>query len=351
MMLSFVCTSIMVLSVLLAGGLTCPAEAQMKIVCAHFDPEQSPNAQTMMAWGKELEERTNGKVKLNYAFGGSMGGPGEYHDLVSKGIVDVSLAVLAFGGPGRFPMIEVIALPYYIPKAEIGAQAMTLYWKKGHMDEELREVKPVAYLTGQGDTLYTRDKPVTTLDDMKGLKISAATPLVQQKVKLWGGVPLAIPFTDLYMALQKKTIDGIMLNYNVMVYFKLNEVLNYATLPATGSVCSAFVMNKKTFEKLPPEGKAFVEETGMKYSKMFGMGWDKMCDMGRDLFLKTGGKEVQWAPSAIEKRAELEGPMWEAWIADKEKRGLPGRQAVDDLYYIFKDLGVDPTAVGYAPSK
>ena len=89
----------------------------------------------------------------------------------------------------------------------------------------------------------------------------------------------------------------------------------------------------------------------MKYSKMFGMGWDKMCDMGRDLFLKTGGKEVQWAPSAIEKRAELEGPMWEAWIADKEKRGLPGRQAVDDLYYIFKDLGVDPTAVGYAPSK
>ena len=225
------------------------------------------------------------------------------------------------------------------------------YWKKGYMDEELREVKPISFMTGQGDALYTRDKSVTNLVDIKGLKIHAVTPLLQHKVKLWGGVPLAVPFTDLYTALQKKTIDGMLLNYNVMVYFKLNEVLNYATLPATGSVCSAFVMNKKTFEKLPPEGKAFVEETGMEYSKMFGMGWDKMCDMVRDLFFKTGGKEVQWAPSAIQKREELEGPMWEAWIADREKRGLPGRKAVDDLYYIFKDLGVVPTAAGYAPAK
>ena len=136
-----------------------------------------------------------------------------------------------------------------------------------------------------------------------------------------------------------------------MVIFKLNEVLNYTTLPATGSVCSAFIMNKKTFAKLPPEGKAFVEESWMKYSKMIGRGWDQVCDMGRDLFLKTGGSEHQWTPAAIAERNRLEGPMWEAWIADKEKRGLPGRMAVNDLYYIFKDLGVSPTAVGYTPNK
>ncbi|MFC1864032.1 TRAP transporter substrate-binding protein DctP, partial [Thermodesulfobacteriota bacterium] len=223
------------------------------------------------------------------------------------------------------------------------------YWKKGYMDEELREIKPICFMTGQGDMLYTRDKPVVTLADIKGMKIAASTPVVQQKVKFWGGVPVQVPFTDLYTALQKKTIDGMILNYNVMVMFKLNEVLNYATLPATGSVCSAFIMNKRTFEKLPPEGKAFVEETGMKYAQMFGMGWDGMCGMGRDLFLKTGGKEGEWAPSAVQKRAELEGPMWGAWIADKEKRGLPGQKAVDDLYNIFKGLGVEPTAVGYSP--
>ncbi len=342
-------STVMVLLVVLTGGMALSAE--MKIIVAGFEPEQTPWSQAETAWAKELEQRTNGQVKPNFAFGGSMGGPGEYHDLVSKGIVDAAPAVLAFGGPGRFPMIDVIALPYYVPKAEIGGKAMMAYWKKGYMDEELREIKPICFMTGQGDTLYTRDKPVINLEDIKGMKIAASTPLVQQKVKLWGGVPVQVPFTDLYTALQKKTIDGIILNYNVMVIFKLNEVLNYATLPATGSVCSGFIMNKKTFEKLPAEGKAFVEETGMIYADMFNKGWDGLCGMGRDLFLKTGGKEVQWAPSAIEKRAELEGPMWEQWIADKEKRGLPGRKAADDLYYIFKDLGVVPTAVGYAPAK
>lgn len=324
---------------------------QIKIICAYFDPEQAPWPQTMMEWGHELEVKTNGKVKVNYAFGGQMGGPGEYHDLVSKGIVDVSAAVLAFGGPGRFPMVDAIALPYYLPTAEIGSQAMTAYCKQGFMDDELREIKSICFMTGQGDTLYTRDKPVTSLDDMKGLKISANTPLVQHKVKLWGGVPLAVPFTDLYTALQKKIIDGMILNYNVMVYFKLNEVLDYATLPATGGVGIAFIMNKKTFAKLPPEGKAFVEKTGMKYAKKFGKSWDSVCDMGRDMFLKTGGKEVQWKPSAIQKREELESPMWEAWIKDKEEKGLPGRKAVNALYYILEDLGVTPTAVGYNPEE
>jgi hypothetical protein len=43
--------------------------------------------------------------------------------------------------------------------------------------------------------------------------------------------------------------------------------------------------------------------------------------------------------------------MLEAWIANREQRGLTGRKAVNDLYNSFKDLGVVPTAVGYVPSK
>jgi TRAP-type C4-dicarboxylate transport system substrate-binding protein len=246
-------------------------------------------------------------------------------------------------------MIDVAALPYNIPKAVTGGRAMMAYWRKGHMDHELREIQPICFMTGHGDTLFTQDKGVESLADIKGMKINASTPLVQEKVRLWGGVPVAVPFTDLYTALQKKTIDGIMLNWMVMELFKLNEVLNYATLPGQGTVCSGFIMNKKTYAKLPPEGKAFIKETADKYSDMFNQGWDKLCGAGRDRFLKTGGKELHWTDAALQKRAELEGPLWEKWIEDKEKRGLPGRKAVDDLYYILEGLGVKPTTVGYTP--
>lgn len=319
------------------------------IMLANFEPEQAPWSQAMKAWGTELEKVTNGQVKARYSFGGAMVKPGEGYDLVTKGILDAAPAVLAFGGPGLFPMIDTVALQWNIPTATIGGRAMMAFKKKGYLDKELEKVQVITLMTGQGDTLFTKKKAVTTLADVKGLKLFATTPVIQARVKAWGGIPVALPMTDLYSALQKGVIDGIILNYNVHAMFKLAELLRHATLPGIGSVCSAFIMNKRTFNKLPPEGQKFVQENGDKYADIFNGGWDGLCGFGKDLFLKNGGKEHNWTPEAMAERAKFEGPAWEAWIADKEKRGLPGRKAVNDFYKIMEDLGIENPAIGYTP--
>ena len=324
---------------------------EMKLIFATFEPEPGPWAQLMKVVAKDIGTATSGQVTVTCSFGGALGGPGEFYDLVKKRIVDMALSVPAFGNPGQFPILDTIALPYIIPTAEIGSQAMTMFYDKGYLDQEFKDVKPLWFQTGQGVTLFTRDHPVRTLDDVKGLKIFAATPLEQEKVKLWGGTPVAVPMTDLYMALNKKIIDGILFNYNGMVLFKLNEELNFNTQPGSGCVSSCIIVNKDVYKNLPPEAKKFLEENKMKYAKMFGQGWDKLCTMGKDLFLKTGGQEVHWDPKSMEKRNQLESPMWDKFIADTEKKGFPGRQAVNGLYNILKDLGVDPTAIGYTPAK
>lgn len=321
----------------------------IKIVLGSFEPEMTAWSQVMKAWGTELEKVTKGQVKADYSFGGTIVKPGETYDLVRRGIIDAGPCVAAFGGPGQFPMIDAIGLPYNIPTALIGGRTIFKYAEKGFLDKEFTEVMTVSFMTGQGDTLYTKDKPVTSLDDVKGLKLAATTPVVQQRVKLWGGTPVTLPFTELYSGLKKGIIDGILLNYHVHAIFNLAEVLKYTTLPGTGGVATVFILNKKTFKKLPPEGQKFVEDTRLKYTDMFNGGWDKSCEMGRNLFFKKGGKELQWSPDALEKRAKLEGPMWEKWIADKKDAGLPGREAVNFIYKSLKDQGVDPVAVGYKP--
>lgn len=322
---------------------------QMKILLGSFEPEMTAWSRVMMEWGKELEQVTKGQVKVDYSFGGAIVKPGETYDLVRRGIIDAGPCVPAFGGPGQFPMIDAIGLPYNIPTAQIGGRAIFNYAEVGYLDKELAEVMMVAFMTGQGDTLYTKDKPVTRLEDVKGLKLAVATPIVQQRVKLWGATPVTLPFTELYSGLQKGIIDGILLNYHVHAIFNLAEVLRYTTLPGTGGVAIVFILNKKTFKKLPPEGQKFVTDTRLKYTDMFNRGWDKSCEIGRDMFFKNGGKELQWSPEALEQRAKLEEPTWEKWIAEKEADGLPGREAINNIYQSLKDQGVDPVAIGYSP--
>lgn len=321
----------------------------MKIIFATFEPEPGPWAQLMKVVAADLEQATSGKVKVTCSFAGALGKPGEFYELVKKGIVDMALSVPTFGNPGQFPILDTIGLPFVLPTSEIGAQAMTMLYDKGYRDKGFQDVRPLWFQTGQGVTIFTRDKPVRTLDDIKGMKIFAASPNEQEKIKLWGATPVALPMTEMYMGLKKNIIDGILFNYNGMVLFKLSEVLNYCTQPGTGSVTSCIIINNKIYEKLPPEGKKYLEDNKMRYAKMFGQAWDKLCFMGKDLFLKNGGQEIEWTPEALEKRNQLESPMWNKFIVSMENKGLPGRKAVNELYYIIKGLGVEPTAIGYSP--
>ena len=288
-------------------------------------------------------------MKQRDNLGSGMVKPGEGYDMVKNGLIDGAYCVLAFGAPGQFPMIDVIALPYNVPTAVIGGRAMQAYYAKGYLDKELAGVHPVCFLTGQGDTLFTKKKAVTTLKDMKGMKVFAVSPIGGERIKLWGGIPVTIPMTDMYAAASKGIVDGIFINTNMLELFRLADVLRYRTMPQEGTVCSVFLLNQNTFDRLPAEGKKFVKETAAEYSDMFNRGWDNQCKSGAEYFAEKGGKVVSWSSEAQKEREWIEAPLWEKWISKTEKKGLPGRKAVDDLYNILKNLGVENPAVGYKP--
>ena len=324
------------------------ADKPMKIIFGFWEPPVSQFAPAMKAWAKEMEDRTKGQVKVEISWGGALGRPGEFLQLVKQGIVDMGMMVASFDGPGQFPMMEIVELPYIIPKAVIATEALTELYEKGFLDKKLEEVVVVNFVSGQGDPLFTRDKAVTTLEDVKGMKILATGPIAQHKVTLWGAVPVAIPIPEIYTSLSKGIIDGYLFGYNGMVVMKFNEVTKYSTVPATGTIASAMIMNKNTYNKLPPEGKAMIKETRRKYAIEYGKGWDDICEKGKDLFLKTGGKEISWTPDALRKINDIETELWDKWITDKEKMGLPAREAVNYLYNFIKERGVDPPAIGYS---
>lgn len=323
----------------------------INLLFGNFEPPMGQVARIMIEWGKELEKATQGRVKVSLSLGGAIGKPGEFYDLASKGVCDASACVPALGGPGLFPMSEMFELPFNIPTGVIASKAMQAWAKKGYLDKEFSDVKLMSVFGGSTDIIITKDKPVTTLADLKGMKIWNPMPMKSEMLKQLGAVPVAFSPGELYGGLQKGIIDGAFTNYMFIYIYKIDELTNYSTvgLP-NGTVNVTTVMNKNKWNKLPQDIRQIIDGMSDKYSVKYGASFDTATNDGKSAFFKKGNKELEWKPEVLARADEKFLPIWEKFIEEKESKGLPARKAIRDFYNLLKDLGVETPAVGYKPN-
>lgn len=135
----------------------------------------------------------------------------------------------------------------------------------------------------------------------------------------------------------------------MIIPFKLQEVLKYSIEPGIGTGLSALLMNKEYYQKLPADIQVILGEMTEEHSINFGTLLDNRAEFCKDQLIKAGGKINQWSPQEMAKLSDIFGDIWNTWIEDMAKKGFPAKQAVDDMYYIMKELGVENPAIGYKP--
>ncbi|MDY6879695.1 MAG: TRAP transporter substrate-binding protein [Desulfatiglans sp.] len=86
-------------------------------------------------------------------------------------------------------------------------------------------ISPIMYGSG---VCYALKRPVKKLGDMKGMKIRIPTKMIAAEVKAMGGVPVVLSSADVYMALQRGTIDGATSGLTSMYSRKWYEVTPFA---------------------------------------------------------------------------------------------------------------------------
>src|SRR5690554_7140705 len=98
------------------GLATSASAADITLKYAFFAPEGTFPGQQMMQWAKELEKRTDGKVKVDTYAGGTLLGAREMWEGVTMGVTDIGLSAPSYD-PGRFPLTAGMALPLAFPDA------------------------------------------------------------------------------------------------------------------------------------------------------------------------------------------------------------------------------------------
>jgi TRAP-type C4-dicarboxylate transport system substrate-binding protein len=313
---------------LLLGSTCPPIYAQEKAITlnlSNFFPPENRISVVMDQWCKEVEKKTNSRLKVTQFSGGTLTPPAQTYIGVTKGVADIGLSFFSYT-MGRFPLTEVLDLPLGYKSGYIGAKLANEYYKK-FKPKELDEVK-VLFLTTSPPHMLFAKRPVKNLEDLKGLKIRS-TGTSAKVVQALGGAPVAMPMSDAYDALSKGVVQGIIGPYEPMKGFKLAEVVSDSTEYGTAYLNANYiVMNKDKWNGLPADIQKSIEQVNEEWTEKMGRLWDELDKEGKDVFLQKGGKAIVLSKEENARWAERLRPILDDYVKDMKSKGLPGDEAL-----------------------
>lgn len=112
-------------------------------------------------------------------------------------------------------------------------------------------------------------KPVRRLEDWKGLLVQSISPVTSAVVKALGGSSVAIPYTEAYQALSKKTVDAVITAPAAGRVFALPEVAPHMTLSYMVAAVHGFTINVKVWNRLPAKIQQLLLEEAKAHSKYY----------------------------------------------------------------------------------
>jgi TRAP-type C4-dicarboxylate transport system substrate-binding protein len=279
------------------------------------------------SWIKEVEERTNGQVKITYYPGGALlKGPGMY-DGVVKGVAYIGFSLFAYTA-GRFPTMEALDLPLGYPSGKAATKVVNDFYDE-FQPEEISGVK-LLYLHAHGPGILHSKKAVKTMEDVKGLKIRC-TGFSAKAAEALGGVPVAMGQGAAYEALQKGVVEATLAPIEVLKGWKQAEVIKYTTecYSVGYTTCFYVIMNLDKWNSLPQDVQKAFEKVSKNWVDKHGEAWDTSDEEGRQFTLDQGNEIIPLSKEESARWAEAVRPVIDAYAKSLEDKGLPGNEYVE----------------------
>jgi TRAP-type C4-dicarboxylate transport system substrate-binding protein len=248
---------------------------------------------------KLLDQRTKGKVKINL-YEGTLGAPTDAWDMVKNNAVQFTFTSDLYNA-ARMPILGMVGLPMELPSQKAVLITANEWLKAGQLKELTDNFKVLFFLSTHPLTVFLRNKKVVTMDDFKGLKIRCGGPAQSQGVALLGATGVSMPGGEQYMALQTGVLDGAISGIDMALDRKFYEVARHAPRMPLYYGIYLLLMNKETWNGLPPELQKLIEQTANEISA-----------------------------SEVERRQRAEDALWsDKYVKDAEAKGHPAKEALE----------------------
>jgi TRAP-type C4-dicarboxylate transport system substrate-binding protein len=320
---------------LVLGIMTPPALAaqEIKLTYANFPPAQTFPSVQMERWAKEVEKRTNGKVKVQTFPGGTLLPAKNIFDGVISGTADIGNFAMSYQ-PGRFPVSEAVDLPLGFQSAKVASLVLYDLIEK-YRPKEFEKVKIITLFTCPPNDLMT-SKPVRSLADLKGMELRVSGTGAEV-IKRLGGIPIAMPMSDTPEAIQKGIVKGIVSSLETLKDFNYAAYCPYATEANLFVVSFAVVMNREKWESLPADVKKVIDDMRREQAEWTGDYVDRhvreSLAWSKD---KYNHQVFQLSQKDRMETQKLVQPMLDEYVKRTEAQGVPGKKIVGDAQQLKK---------------
>ena len=239
----------------------CDASAQTTLKMNVSVAQNSHYGVAIDTFAREVEKRTNGRYKVQNFYAGALGAERESIEGVQLGTLDLTMTSTG-PVPNFVPDVAILDIPFLfrdyaharaVLDGPIGQDLLKKFDAKG--------IKALAWGENGFRHMTNNKHPVTTPDDLKGLKMrTMENPIHIEAYRQFGILPTPMAFTEVFTALQQGTVDGQENPLSVITSAKLEQVQKYLSL--TGHVYSPalILMSKAQFDKLSPaDQQAFID--------------------------------------------------------------------------------------------
>jgi len=306
------------------------AAETVKLTYSSFFPPTHVQSQLSESWCREVENRTDGRIKIQYYAGQTLTNTKQTYDSVMEGIADIGTSGLAYTR-GRFPLMSAVDLPFgYTSGVAATVAANDVYAK--FKPKEFSDTKVLYFHAHGPGMLHTRGKAVRTLEDIKGLKIRSTGTSAEVATAL-GGTPVPMPMPESYQSLQKGVVDASMHPVEANKGWKLGEVTRYATFAYPSGYTTAFfvVMNKDKWNSLDPKDQNIIEEINLEWAAKHGEAWDTSDMEGVRFFLEQGNTIFGLDAKESAKWENAVAPVIDRYAAELDKKGLNGKAVIGSI--------------------
>ncbi len=319
------------IAVLLASGAS-PLAKELKV--ATFLPPTHPIVGLYEQIGKEIAAESNGDLSFKVYAGGTLGaGPFQQYKRAVEGVADIADICHAFHA--RVFAKTMLTVQPGASASAVDATARLWSLPESALASDYKEVKNVFMYAVSQAVLTSRDKPVRSMADLKGMKVFTPGAAFAPIVASWGASPVPMDLNDMFNALSTGVVDMVALPAtSLLPPFRLAEVAKFTSVGVSGlfNTCGA-IMNKESYAALTPAQKAVLDN---HMGRAMSLRAAKLFDDWSDQALKAAGEGkrvevIQLAPDVRKAMFDAAAPAVQKTLADLEKD-------VTDVRAIYQQL-------------
>jgi tripartite ATP-independent transporter DctP family solute receptor len=287
------------------------AVEQMVFRLAETHPGDYPTTLGDMEFARLVEEKTEGRIKIEVYHSKQLGEEKDVIEQVQFGAIDFTR--VSVGPMTEFsPELAVVALPYMYS----GADHMWKVLNSSIGDDFLAGLESsnfvgLCWYDGGARSFYNSVRPIESLEDLAGLKFRVMqSELMVDMVEALGASPTPMAYGEVYSSIQTNVIDGAENNWPSYDTSSHYEVAKYYTLDEHLRVPEILIASKIVMDKVSPEDMALIKEAAKESQDFQIAKWKAKEEESEKKIREAGNEIVELSAEVKQTFADRMKPVW-----------------------------------------